>query len=342
MNTLSRVLITLTSLTLLACAPTPFKKSDQHIKESVRPAGKPLDIIQSAPLPEPPSAKKLSETFTVVVNNVPVKELLFAIARDANVEIDLHSDVSGDVTLNAIDATFEQLLERISRQTDMRYSHENGVLYVQADEPFLKHYEVSYVNMERTSSSTIAIATEVSSTGGISNSETLGNVSSTSISNTSNHRFWRMLQTNVRNIVRQSEPDEEVGIGEVIVNTISGASSETEGASEGEGSNDTSEEGATAQPDNVTISPESGVMSVMATQNQHRLVQEYIDLVVTGAQRQVFIEATVVEIELNDDYQAGVDWSRVLTAGAAEGLKINQSLITDNFLDTPVTTHGYR
>ena len=83
-------------------------------------------------------------------------------------------------------------------------------------------------------------------------------------------------------------------------------------------------------------------MSVMATQKQHQLVQEYVDLVVSGAQRQVFIEATVVEIELNDDYQAGVDWSRVLTAGASEGLTFTQSLIEDNFVGSPVNTLAYR
>jgi len=338
MNTLSRILITLISLTLLACAPTPFKKSDQHIKESVRKAGKPLDIIQSAPLPEPPSATKQSETFTVVVNDVPIKELLFAIARDANVEIDVHSNVSGEVTLNAIDATFDELLERISRQTDMRYSNENGVVYVQADKPFLKHYEVSYVNMERTSSSIIAIATEVSSTGGTGTSDTPGNISSTSINNTSTHRFWRTLQTNVRNIVRQSTLNNSNEIDEVVA---AGTEQGQEEVVEGQSADDVSGQ-ETGQPNSVTISPESGVMSVMATQKQHRLVREYVDIVLSGAQRQVFIEATVVEIELNDDYQAGVDWSRVFNAGVTEGFQFNQLLTGNNLIGPPVSTFSYR
>lgn len=337
MNALSRILITLISLALLACAPAQFKKSDQHIKESIKPAGKPLEIIQSAPLPEAPSARRQLEIFTVVVNDVPIKELLFAIARDADVDIDVNANVSGDVTLNAIDATFEQLLERISRQTDMRYSHENGVLYVQADGPFLKHYEVSYVNMERTSTSTIAIATEVSSTGGLSDSETLGNISSTSITNTSTHMFWKTLQTNVSNIVGQNTSNESNEVDAASAITEEGQEEPVEGLSV----DNTSGQEA-AQLSRVTISPESGVMSVMATQKQHRLVEEYVDLVISGAQRQVFIEATVVEIELNDDYQAGVDWSRVFSAGVSEGFQFNQLLTGNNLINAPVSTFSYK
>jgi MSHA biogenesis protein MshL len=346
MNKTKNVLIVLASLILISCAnaPADFGPSTQHIKETVRQAGKPLDIIQSAPLPEPPSAKRQSEQFTVVVNDVPVKELLFAIARDADVEIDVHSDVSGEVTLNAIDATFEELLDRISRQTDIRYSNENGVVYVQMDAPFLKHYEVSYVNMERSSSSTIAIATEVGSTGS-RGTDSLGNISNTSITNSSTHRFWKTLHTNIRNIVNQSVVKEEKSVVSSLVDSLGGGESdEGESGAEVAGDSEEGEEGATEEnsgkPDAVSVSPESGVVSVLATQKQHHLVQEYLDLVIDGAQRQVFIEATIVEVELNDDYQAGVDWSRVLNAGF-DGVSFSQDLIKDNFVDSPVSTLGY-
>jgi len=339
MGKMKRSLMVLASLVLISCANAPidFDISNQHIKKTIKPLGKPLDIIQSAPLPEAPSATKQRERFTVVVNDVPVKELLFAIARDANVEIDVNSDVSGEVTLNAIDATFEEILDRVSRQADIRYSKEGGVIYVQTDAPFLKHYEVSYVNMERASSSTITIATEVSSTGG-ANGGSLGNISNTNIDNTSSHRFWKMLQTNVKNIVSQNTVNIDNEADELPVQVVT---DEEQGAVVGEGVEASSNEGS-GRLNSVTISPESGVMSVMATQKQHQLVQEYVDLVVSGAQRQVFIEATVVEIELNDDYQAGVDWSRVLTAGASEGLTFTQSLIKDNFVGSPVNTLAYR
>ena len=54
----------------------------------------------AAPLP-PPKATAKAETYSVSVNNVAVQELLFALARDAKVNIDIHSGIEGTITLNA-------------------------------------------------------------------------------------------------------------------------------------------------------------------------------------------------------------------------------------------------
>jgi general secretion pathway protein D len=69
----------------------------------------------------PPSPTARPETYSVVVNNVRVQDLLFALARDAKLNVDIHPGITGSVTLNAIDQTLPQLLGRISRQVDMRY-----------------------------------------------------------------------------------------------------------------------------------------------------------------------------------------------------------------------------
>ena len=77
--------------------------------------------VQITPmLPQPKPSARL-ETYSVVVNNVRVQDLLFALARDARLNVDIHPDITGTVTLNAIDQTLPQLLTRIARQVDMRY-----------------------------------------------------------------------------------------------------------------------------------------------------------------------------------------------------------------------------
>lgn len=352
---LTSVLLSVSLFGITACAPVPFQTSDQHIQESVRPAGAPPKIIQAAPLPEPPSSLKHPDVYTVVVNDVPAKQLLFAVARDADVEIDISGDISGYVTLNAIDVTFEQLLNRISRQVAIRYSVANGVVRVEPDAPYLEHYEVSYVNMDRTSESTIAIATEVSSTGSGGGNNSLGNVSSTSISNTSQHRFWSSLVTNIDSILRQHEPvlvhdvispDSNSGESTLADSAVALSEATSTGANSvgGSDSNEAdaggdAETGTSVNPD-IVVSRESGMISIYATQRQHVQVQEYLDLALSGAQRQVFIEATIVEVDLNDDYQAGVDWSRLVQAGE-NGFSFTQSLTGINLADPAVSTLQY-
>ena len=322
-------------IALTACAPLPFGTSDQHIKETPKPAGKPPEIIQVAPLPEPPSIATQPEVFTVVVNNVPTKELLFAIARDANIEIDIHEGITGRVTLNAIDVTFDQILDRISRQAPIRYTRINDVVRVEPDAPFLKHYEISYVNITRTSESAIAIATEVSSTGaGGEGSGKVGNLSSTEIQNSSTHQFWNTLVDNLERILQQTEQSrsesefgEEASVA-TVANEVSGIEA---------GATNT---GIRSNNPHIIVSPESSLLSVFASQQQHHKIQEYLDLALSGAQRQVFIEATIVEVELNDDYQAGVDWSNLVKAGE-EGFSFNQALTGTNLINPPVTTLTY-
>jgi general secretion pathway protein D len=56
------------------------------------------------------------------------------------------------------------------------------------------------------------------------------------------------------------------------------------------------------------------------------MVQEYIDKVMASVTRQVLIEATIVEVELNDRYQAGIDWTIFGKAGGASGLILGADL----------------
>jgi len=89
----------------------------------------------------------------------------------------------------------------------------------------------------------------------------------------------------------------------------------------------------------VIVNAETGMLTVRATNTQHLLIQEYLDRLVTSAQRQVLIEATVVEVELNDNYQFGVDWSVLADNGT--GLSVSQDLLGKNLNSSPVFTVDY-
>ena len=58
----------------------------------------------------------------------------------------------------------------------------------------------------------------------------------------------------------------------------------------------------------VIANAETGVLTVRATSRQHEKIQEFLDQVMANAQRQVLIEATVVEVQLSNNYQRGIDW----------------------------------
>ena len=130
---------TFTALLLVACAPTTLSggPSAGHLQanDATKATGTiPQPVQQSVPLPRPKAAVK-TETYSVVVNNVNVHDLLFALARDAKLNVDIHPGISGTVTLNAIDQTLQQLLTRISKQVDMRFELDGPNLAVMPDSP---------------------------------------------------------------------------------------------------------------------------------------------------------------------------------------------------------------
>jgi general secretion pathway protein D len=85
----------------------------------------------------------------------------------------------------------------------------------------------------------------------------------------------------------------------------------------------------------IVVNPVAGTVSVLATERQHELVQQHIDSVTKAVQRQVLIEATIVEVRLSDVYQAGIDWSRLPVTG---GISFTQSLLSG--FGTGLTNQG--
>jgi MSHA biogenesis protein MshL len=63
--------------------------------------------------------------------------------------LDVHPDLAGTVSMNAIDQTLTEILDRAALQVNMRYEMEGRNLFVMPDAPVLRHYRVDYLNVER-------------------------------------------------------------------------------------------------------------------------------------------------------------------------------------------------
>jgi len=132
--------LVLFSVFTVGCAPVVHvkEKSKGHIgldeKTNIPTpqqnyAAIPPRVKQSVILPPPKTTAPL-EKFTVIVNDVPAKELLFALARDAKMNLDIYDDIEGKITLNAIDQTLPQILDRVGKQSSIRYEIKDGNISV--------------------------------------------------------------------------------------------------------------------------------------------------------------------------------------------------------------------
>jgi len=291
----------------------------------------------------PPKPSVPPQTYSVVVNEVPVKELLLALARDTKQNIDIHPGLQGLVSLNAINETLPAILDRIAKQVNLRYRTDGNTLVVSPDLPYVKTYRINYVNMTRDTTSTIGVTGDVGGTGqaGAGGPSGTTSASNTVVKTTIKNDFWDSLRENIRAILlstRQQSLTAEARAErlalmkqeqEFRVKQLEAASRAGQGAASVIGTVSTQGSGAIQSallPEDVVVNPVSGTITVNATDQQHRLVQQHLDSIVSASQRQVLIEATIVEVALSEGYQGGIDWARVVAAGAT-GLSVSQSLL---------------
>lgn len=336
--------------TLVSCSMAPVQApSVGHLRSENPPVpdspGIPSPLPQAITLREPMPAVKAETTYSVVVNNVSAQELLFALARDAKINVDIHSGIMGAVTLNAIDQTLPQLLGRIARQVDMRWELDGSSLFVMPDSPFLRTYKVDYVNMSRDTGGSTTVTTQIATTGaGLGASGSGGGIggsnnSQTRIENTARNHFWETLEKNLKDLLRETDKILPEGSSETLVEHADQQSTTGTGAQppKSGGKNIAGSFSIAGSPNaaslqqggstfvrrttfreaaSVIANPESGILSIRATGRQHDKIQEFLEQVMSSANRQVMIEATIVEVQLSDNYQQGIDWS-ILPLGSS-------------------------
>lgn len=325
------------SLMIAGCGGIPTQPpSAGHIRSEGLAAPNPdipSPVANTVMLARPKAAAK-TESYSVSVRNIPVQDLLFALARDAKLNVDIHPGINGVVTLNAIDQTLQQILSRIAKQVDMRWEIDGPNLIVMPDAPFLRNYKVDYVNMSRDVSGTNSINTSIASTssgatGGASSGG--GNNSTTTVTSKAKNEFWLSLEKNLKDLLHETDKILPEGSSETVIERSDQQATTGTGAQGGQsGSRGTTNTSLAGSPNaaslqqqgttvvkrttfreaaSIIVNPDAGVVVVRATSRQHERVQEYLDMTLTSARRQVIIEATIAEVSLNDQYQQGIQWS---------------------------------
>jgi general secretion pathway protein D len=155
------------------------------------------------------------------------------------------------------------------------------------------------------------------------------------VNSESKNKFWETLEKNIKDIL--AETDKEI----VITRLANPKSSKKTAANQTSAAKVTDNtelqddsmrlqeeytEFKTLYAATVIVNREAGVINVRATGKQHERVHEFIKQVMESVKRQVLIEATIVEVRLNDSFQAGIDWSRLNNSINNSGFQLRQQL----------------
>jgi len=295
----------------------------------------------------PPKPQVRIPTYSVVVNEVPVKELLFALSRDTRQNIDVHPSIQGLVSLNAIDQPLPAILERIAQQVNIRYRTEGNTILVMPDTPYFKTYRVNYINMSRDAAASIGTSGEISGspvtsgagTNPQGSQQSPGSISTSKVESKSTNNFWEVMRQNIEAILSASKAvtqsaeqrssraeAERVAKEERIAQAEAVSRAGGNAAALFNTAFGQSPIAASDSKNEIVVNAVAGTVSVLGTEKQQLLIQQYLDSVGASSQRQVLIEATIVEVTLSNNYQGGVDWSR-LAASIGNGVSFKQELL---------------
>lgn len=339
-------IVLMVSLLLSSCATSKFSQRENtspevdsqfkpsgHIEPKLRPSSTnnlsnpiPSLAIKNYVLPPKPELNSVDNNYSVSAVNVPIDELLFKLAQDAKLQLDLRSGVVGNVSINAINQPLETILERISLSGGFIFKVDQDSIKVFPDLPEWKNYKVDYVYIQKSSTDNINMKMTVASNG-----RTGGSTSNVNV--TSEHDFWTRLKENIE-ILAQPDPLEARREQDILIQSdrqqqANGAEKITREERRAVAQSSNQLNATIKRSINTLINPEAGVISVYTTHKKHKAIEKYIKDLENRSQRQVLIEATVVEVELSDQYQAGINWSTLLSSGAKKGL-LTQTLIPAN------------
>ncbi|PIR39115.1 MAG: hypothetical protein COV35_04435 [Alphaproteobacteria bacterium CG11_big_fil_rev_8_21_14_0_20_39_49] len=242
-----------------------------------------------------------------VTDDIPLKDVLIELSRLADVDMEIDPRIDGGIILRVKDKPFNTVIDKVSALGGLRYSVKDGIMRVERDTPYKMDYEVDFLNMTRTSESSISVDTQ-----GLGGSESdLPSGSASSTTQSSEADVWTSIEETVTNILNFTQQ----------TNILSTARFEdtTAAASNGSAS--------------LQLNRQAGVISVIATNKQHESIKDYLEKVRKQVSTQVLIEAKVVEVTLDEQYRSGVDWSYLSSENSALSITGNFDAAISNTAD---------
>lgn len=319
---------------LAGCQATPPHATYDSIKREVARAsaasapapGTPAagDAVADALLPpaatlarELPKARPaLEERFNVAFNNVPVQQFFRSIVAGTRYNMVVHPEVDGNISANLKDVTLAETLDAIRDMYGYDYRIDGTRVTIRPLTMQTRMFRVNYLVGNRSGSSNLRVtSTSVSDAGNNNNGSNQG-----SGNNNQNNQNNRNNNNNNPN-----DPNSQNGNGvqSSDVNTVSNNDFWRDLALSLEAIVGGKQGGRS-----LVVSPQSGVIVIRAMPEELRNVDAYLKATQLSVDRQVILEAKILEVELNDQFQSGINWASFASIKSSHPNRVSGGLIS--------------
>jgi MSHA biogenesis protein MshL len=263
--------------------PTTMEQINDEMTRAVRESAKPAapDVVSQALLPPlkiliPSGPRAVEPKFDLVVSNAPANQVFMGIVSGTRYSMLVHPDVAGTISVNLKDVTVLEALDAIRELYGYDYKLDGTRIYIQPLTLQTHVFQVNYLMSQRKGTSEITV-TSGSITSNTSGSTSAGSTTSPTTSSSG-------LQSS--KISTTSNTDFWGELKDALTTIV--------GVGNGR---------------SLVVSPQSGVVVVKAMPTELRAVAQYLRATQISVDRQVILEAKIIEVRLSDSSQSGINWA---------------------------------
>ncbi|WP_240612794.1 pilus (MSHA type) biogenesis protein MshL [Alteromonas flava] len=246
-----------------------------------------------------------SEKYDINAQGVEAAAFFSGLVTDTPFSVAIHPEVSGSISLNLKQVSLEQVFDLVGELYGFDINRQGSIYRVRPAGMRTETFSINYLLMQRDGATQTSIIS-----GGVSQAQ--GNNSSNGNSNFNNfsgnsqnsNNLGSGLNNNTNGTVISTRT--ETNFWEDLATSL-----QTMIGNEG---------GRT-----VFVTPQAGLVTVRAMPDELKAVREYLQVSETNLQRQVVLEARILEVSLNDEYQQGINWNQVLAHAGSTDFQFSTS-----------------
>jgi len=225
--------------------------------------------------------RPIEPRFDLAVNNAPAGQVFMAIVSGTRYSMVVHPGVKDQISVNLRDVTVFEALDTIREVYGYEYKVQGNRILVEPLGMQTRVYQVNYLMSQRKGKTEVRVTS-----GAISDSVSGSNAGPSAQPSSTSGTGAPTAALESSRISTSSNIDFWTEIGDALRAIVG-------------------KEGGR----NVVMSPQGGVIVVRALPAELRGVSEFLKTMQIVIERQVMLEAKIIEVQLSDSHQTGVNWA---------------------------------